>query len=145
MATVDLLDVNAWLALSSTEHVHHRRARQYWMEEACPMVAFNSHTMLGLVRVSSTAPLFGGKPLSPENAWEIYLEWLQDPAVTHLSEQTNCRTYVNELVRQGVVTAGTWSDAYLAAFAMSRQMRLVSFDRDFFRYSSLEFLHLSSS
>ena len=36
-----------------------------------------------------------------------------------------------------------WTNAYLAAFAMVGNCRLVSFDADFKRFDGLDFLHLS--
>jgi predicted nucleic acid-binding protein len=35
-----------------------------------------------------------------------------------------------------------WTDAYLAAFAITSGSRLVSFDADFARFPGLHFLHL---
>jgi predicted nucleic acid-binding protein len=40
------------------------------------------------------------------------------------------------------VRGGSWTDAYLAAFAMASGSRLVTFDAHFHRYPGLEFLHL---
>jgi predicted nucleic acid-binding protein len=40
--------------------------------------------------------------------------------------------------------ANFWTDAYLAAFARSAGLRLVTFDRGFARFSGLEVLLLAS-
>jgi len=43
----DLLDASVWVPLGAPDHVHHRRARQYWDHEAgeelvfCRLVAFD--------------------------------------------------------------------------------------------------------
>lgn len=36
----DLPDINVWLALADENHVHHKRARTYWQNDAPPTVAF---------------------------------------------------------------------------------------------------------
>jgi len=38
-------------------------AERYWREEAAERIAFNTVTMLGLVRVLSSAPIMAGRPL----------------------------------------------------------------------------------
>ncbi|MFI5385468.1 MAG: TA system VapC family ribonuclease toxin [Fimbriimonadales bacterium] len=142
MASIDLLDVNVWVALSAPEHVHHDRARRYWEDEALPRIAFNSQTMLGLVRVCSSAGHFGGQPLSPEESWAVYIDWRKDTAVTHLREPSPCGSILDRFVSSGLVTPRRWTDAYLAAFAVAGSMRLVSFDRDLRVFPGLELLDL---
>ena len=46
--------------------------------------------------------------------------------------------------RRRLFGARLWADAYLAAFAMVGTFRLVTFDRDFTRFSGLELLHLKT-
>ena len=38
---------------------------------------------------------------------------------------------------------GNWTDAYLAAFALAGECRLVAFDGDFRRYRGIQLLHLT--
>ena len=50
----------------------------------------------------------------------------------------------HQLMREGDLSARLCTDAYLAALAISNGWRLVSFDRDFERFSDLQRLSLSS-
>jgi predicted nucleic acid-binding protein len=50
---------------------------------------------------------------------------------------------MEQWIRNRVVTPRNWTDAYLAAFAVSASLRLVSFDADFKKFPGLDFLHLS--
>ena len=142
MATIDLPDVNVWIALSAPDHVHRARAERYWQEEAAAQLAFSTVTMLGLVRVCSNAPLFAGLPLEPAAAWAMFQGWMGFDQVVYLSEPVTCRQALDNLVTGGSVARRTWTDSYLAAFAKMARLRLVSFDADFRGYPGLDFLYL---
>ena len=142
MTAIDLPDVNVWLAMSAPDHVHRQRAERYWRERAAARVAFNAVTMLGLVRVCSNAPLFGGVPLEPAASWAVFQGWMGFEEIVYLAEPVACRASLDGLVARGVVARRVWTDAYLAAFAMARGLRLVSFDHDFNRFEGLDFLLL---
>ncbi len=143
MTTIDLPDVNVWIALSAPDHQHRGRAGRYWQEEAATQVAFTTITMLGLARVCSNAPIFGGQSLDPADAWAIFHGWMGFDEIAYLSEPGECRQALDKLLAAGMVARRTWTDSYLAAFAMTAGLRLVSFDTDFHRYRGLNFLHLA--
>lgn len=142
MASIDLLDVNVWVALSVPKHPHHLRASYYWQNEASARVAFNSHTMLGLVRVVSNAAVFGGQQLTVDAAWQLYRAWRKDQAVMFAVEPSRCNAVLDGMVVSGLVQRRTWSDAYLASFAEAGGLRLVSFDSDFSLFPNLSWLQL---
>lgn len=144
MTLVDLPDVNVWIALSAPGHVMRPLAEAYWHKEAAPRVAFSAVTMLGLVRVITNAPLFGGHAVAPSDAWGVLQGWLAMEQVTYVHEPEGCRAAVDRIVAEGLVTARTWTDAYLAAFAEAAGARLVSMDGDMLRYPGLNLLHLTA-
>ncbi|HWD39286.1 MAG TPA: TA system VapC family ribonuclease toxin [Fimbriimonas sp.] len=139
---VDLPDINVWIALTLQGHPHHESAKRYWADEASAKLAFNSHTMFGLVRILSNVRQLGPKPLSPAEAWAVYRDWRRDEAVALAAEPKRCPLVLDGFVQAGLVQARTWSDAYLAAFAISGGFRLVSCDGDFKRFPSLNWLFL---
>ena len=49
--TVDLPDLNVWLALTCPDHSHHQQALHYWEQQAAEQVLFCTLTALGLVRL----------------------------------------------------------------------------------------------
>ena len=48
-ATVDLPDLNVWLALACPDHSHHRQALHYWEQQAAGQVLFCAVTALALL------------------------------------------------------------------------------------------------
>ena len=49
--TVDLPDLNVWLALAWPDHSHHHQALHYWEQQEAEQVLFCTVTALGLVRL----------------------------------------------------------------------------------------------
>ena len=138
----DLLDVNVWVALAATEHVHHPRAREYWRSEASPELAFCAITMVGFLRALTHPQTLQGAPLAVGEAWNVYRAWSSDPAVVFESEPPRCQIQLGRFVAQESVRPRTWTDAYLAAFAVAGDYRLVTFDADMKRFAELRLLHL---
>ena len=137
----DLPDVNVWLAMTIRNHPHHDRATRYWRQEANSMVAFCRITALALIRLCCNGPAMGGAPLSLAEAMKVYSDLLLLPEVAVSSEPDGC-----EVAFRGYVSSQTTSrmitDSYLAAFALSGDMRLITFDNDFARFDGLSLLHL---
>lgn len=119
-------------------------AERYWREEAAERIAFNTVTMLGLVRVLSSAPIMAGRPLEAADAWSVLQTWLATDHIVRLHEPEGCRAKMADMVAAGLVTRALWTDAYLAAFAIAARVRLVTFDTDFTRFGGLDLLHLAS-
>ncbi len=141
----DLLDASVWLALSAQDHVHHRRAVQYWNEEAADELAFCRVTALALLRHLTSPRILGEAALDGAAAWRALQTWLAVPRVTLLGEPATIDEWLGRWSGELDVRGGQWTDAYLAAFAAAGDCRLVAFDRDFYRYSGIEFLHLTAS
>ncbi len=138
----DLLDVNVWLALSVADHPHHEAARHYWYEQAGERLAFCRVTALGLLRLSTNATVMAGAPLSATEAWQAYQAFRALPEVVMAHEDAAWEETLGAWVKAGRVTPRLWTDAYLAALAHTKGYRLVSFDRDYARFSELELLSL---
>ncbi len=138
----DLPDINVWFAQGMADHPHHGRATRYWNDEAAERIAFCRITALGLVRLSINSGPMGGKPLTVPDAWSAYQRIRGLPEVFLAPEPAPCEAALHDWIQQGLVTHRLWTDAYLAAFAVSAGMRLVSFDRDFARFPGLDMLHL---
>jgi len=140
-AAADLPDVNVWLALSVQEHPHHQRALHYWQDEAASRTSFCRITMLGLVRLLCQPRVMGTGALDTAAALQVWKRWLQLPEIVLLTEAPDCETHLQALC-DATLPPRLLTDAYLAAFASSGGLRLVSFDSDFHRFSGLDFLHL---
>ncbi len=69
--------------------------------------------------------------LTQERAWDAYDRWLQDERVAFLEEPSGLETPFRVLTRSRLSSTKDWADSYLAAFALSSQLTLVTFDRAF--------------
>jgi toxin-antitoxin system PIN domain toxin len=137
----DLPDINVWLALADENHVHHKRARTYWQNDAPPTVAFCRISMIGFLRLATQSRVLSA-PLSVEEAWDIYRRYRSSEGIVFLPEVETGERAFESLTRSSNFTPRLWTDAYLAAFAISSGCRVVSFDSDFGKFDGLSFLHL---
>ena len=140
--TVDLPDLNVWLALACPDHSHHRPAVHYWEQQAAEQVLFCTVTALWLVRLVCQPKLMGVVVNTAEEASALLEAFCQQPGVSMASAEPNGWDVYHQLLRSGEVPARLCTDAYLAAVAMANGWRLVSFDRDFERFEGLERLAL---
>jgi len=141
LASGDLPDVNVWLALVHAGHPHHAAARRWWAAQRAGPVWFCRVTMLGLVRLLSQPRVMGEGVLQAAGALGVYAQITQAPGVGLLPEPAGCEQAFRQLV-QPDLPARLLTDAYLAAFAQSAGLRLVTFDRDFARFAGLQRVEL---
>ena len=122
-------DVNVWLALSYARHVHHAAAKG-WFEGLGegPDLHFCSITQLGLLRLLTTTAVMGVEVLTQPRAWEVYDRWLHDGRVVRTAEPPGLEAEFRALTRRPHPSPHDWADAYLAAFARSAGLTLVTFD-----------------
>lgn len=136
----DLPDVNVWLALVFRGHLHHGAAMAYW-ESRPQRVVFSRVTMLGLVRLVSQPRVMGEGALDPRRALDVYHDLISREGVALHPEPAGCDVTLSEFTSPDL-PARMMTDAYLAAFARSGRLRLVTFDRDFDRFNGLDLLKL---
>jgi hypothetical protein len=141
-AQIDLPDVNVWLAFTLPDHVHHARATAYWQHASAEKVALCRITALAYVRLSTNASVMAGQPLTVSDAWSAYSALRRLPEVTFALEPAGCEGAIEHIVLQEELPPRLWTDAYLAAFAISGTMRFVTFDTDFERFEELDLLLL---
>jgi len=140
--SIDLPDINVWLAFSVADHAHHQRARRYWYEESADQLAFCRVTSLGFLRLATNASAMRGNPLTVPQAWQAYGEFRRLPEVLLAVEPDDCETWLEHWALGNDPAPRLWTDAYLAAFARAGGLRLVSFDGDFRRFDGLDLLRL---
>lgn len=138
----DLLDVNLWVALVDKRHVHHPLAQRYWSQHGATQFAFCRVTMLGFLRIVTSAKAVSN-PITHAEAWRVYRQFMALPNIRLLPEPANLEAQFQPLTAESSLPHRLWTDAYLAAFARAGGCRLVSFDADFARFPDLNFLHLS--
>jgi toxin-antitoxin system PIN domain toxin len=142
-APADLPDVNVWLALSVSHHPHHRQAVAYWSAEAAAQVGFCRVTMLGLLRLLTHPRVMGASAMVSPAALAVLQQWQRLPEVSLRADPATLDTAFSHLL-QNNLPPRLLTDAYLAAFALSGGLRLVTFDKDFGRFPGLNLLLLST-
>lgn len=141
--SADLLDANVWLALVAEAHVHHERALRYWTSEAASTIAFCRVTHTTLLRLLTNKSVMGVHALSPARAWATVELLLARPEIELFAEPHGVEDVWQRFVTRQGASAGVWTDAYLAAFAVSSNSRFVTFDKGFKSFSGLSALVLS--
>lgn len=139
---IDLPDINVWLALVFDGHVHHPRAAK-WFEEVFPGgAAFCRITQMGLLRLVTNPQVMNESVLSMAGAWKMYDRLCADDRLVFLAEKESVEKAWRGLTRSSTPETKTWTDSYLAAFALAYDLRLVSFDRGFEKIRELRCLVL---
>jgi uncharacterized protein len=126
-------DINVWIALTYQRHVHHLIARK-WFEgqEPASRVFFCRFTQLGFLRLLTAEVVMGqDEVLSQEQAWRTYDRWLQHERVEYLDEPAGIEMYFRDLTRSPHSAPKDWADSYLAAFAVTSRLTVVTFDQAF--------------
>lgn len=126
-------EVNVWVALTYDRHVHHVSARQ-WFEGLPPTsrLFFCRLTQLGLLRLLSEPAVMGSdQAKSQPDAWKAHDRWLKDQRVDFLDEPSGLETQFRALARSSRASPKDWADSYLAAFAETSRLTIVTFDRAF--------------
>lgn len=143
IASVDLPDLNVWLALASPAHGHHHQAARYWEQQAAQQVVFCDVTAIGLVRLVSQAKVMGPAVKTPAEASQLLQAFCTQPGVAMARPQSGAWDVFHAFLRHGELPSRLCTDAYLAALAVANGWRLVSFDNDFGRFEGLHWLQLS--
>ena len=141
---VDLLGASVWVPLSAPDHVHHERARWYWQTEAADTVAFCRITALTFLRHLTNPHIMRHAVLTGSEAWVAFEGWFALPEIVLLVDLVGIDNHLRRLSHSADSRAGQWTAAYLAAFALAGNLRLVAFDTDFSRFENLDLLHLKA-
>lgn len=140
-----LADVNVIFPLLLSRHGHRAAALEWWDSAALGEVVLCRLTRLGALRLLCNTKVMGPDTLPPASALAA-LEILEaDERVVLLHEPDGLDVMLKALAAPCATTPNLWTDAYLAAFAVLAQLRLVSFDRGFQKFTGLDFQLLSNS
>jgi len=134
--TGSLADVNVWIAIASDRHEHHNAARQ-WFDSCIAPVVFCRIAQMAFLRLLTNRKVMGDDTLNPKHAVAVYRRLANDERVSFASEPPNTEDAWISLMSMRRASGSTWTDAYLAAFAMTAGLRLVTFDKGMIRWPAL--------
>jgi uncharacterized protein len=130
-----LPDINVWLALTFDSHVHHPSAKTWF--DGLPNDAvcyFCRLTQQGFLRLATNPSVFGKHALSLPDAWAKYDILLSDPRIAFAEEPAGLEPHWRAFTQHHSFSPKVWNDAYLAAFAVSGNIELVTFDKSLTQY-----------
>jgi len=135
---VILIDANLLLYAYDPDSGHHEASR-HWLENVLSgsdPVRFAWVTLWAFIRISSNARVFV-RPLSAAEAYTAVASWLAQPNVGIAEPGDRHAEILGTLLQEGQATGPLVMDAALAAIAIEHGATLCSTDRDFARFSGL--------
>lgn len=123
-------DINVWVALTYEGHAHHTVAVKWFrtLDQDSSLI-FCRFTQLGLLRLLTARAVMGDEVMTQPEAWAAYDRWLDDDRTELVNEPSGLEPRFRSLTRRSNPATKDWADSYLAAFAMSGELTLVTFDR----------------
>lgn len=123
-------DVNVWLAFVYAGHEHHREVFNWFASlEDDDRACLSRFTQISLLRLLTTTAVMGDEAMSQKKAWSIYDGLLKDGRVLLVDEPAEIEPAFRSLMQSSHPSPKQWADAYIAAFAQTSEMTLVTFDR----------------
>ena len=133
-----LADVNVWIALAVVGHVYHSTALAWFEEPQTSQILFSRVTQMGFLRLLTNRNVMGANVLSAADAWRVYASLCDDDRVRYAEEPPHLEDGWREAAMYFGAGPNFWTNAYLAAFAISGSRRLVTLDRGFRQFRGLE-------
>jgi toxin-antitoxin system PIN domain toxin len=131
-------DLNVWLAIADTTHLHTRQALA-WLGEVPPdgVVILSRYTQLGILRLPTNRSVMGLETPTIEQAWSVVDRLLEDPRIEFHPEPAELdpafRLVTSHLDDR---PASKWiGDCFLVACAYVTQSTLVTFDQGLLAFS----------
>jgi toxin-antitoxin system PIN domain toxin len=137
-----LLDANLLIYAHVASLPQHRSAVS-WLDgqlNGDAIVALPWQSLLSFARLASNPRIFE-RPLTVESAWNQVERWLDCPMVRIPVPGERHREILGQLVRSSVDRPNLIPDAHLAALAIENGLILCSTDRDFARFTGLNWVN----
>ncbi len=133
-----LFDTSVWIAAVFATHPFHRAAQKS-LRQATPdePAVFCRSTGQSFLRLASTPTLlkaYGAAGLTNRDGLVAHAALLALPQVFEREEPPGTAALWHRLASSNTASPKVWMDAYLAAFAISGGLRLVSLDQDFKKF-----------
>jgi toxin-antitoxin system PIN domain toxin len=122
--------VNVWVALVHEIHPHHQSATEWSKSLESDAVAyFCRFTQLGLLRLLTNESAMREDVLTQTQAWDTFDVLAADPRNRMIGEPAGIDPAFRQQAGSQQAATKQWADGYLAAFADTAGIQLVTFDR----------------
>lgn len=132
-----LPDINFWIALAFRSRQHHAAAKTWFQSAPVQSCCFCRVTQLGFLLLITNRTIFPDDGVSMREAWGLYDELLSDVHVAFAEEPEDIEIAWRSLTQSTLFSTNVWADAYLAAFALTVDFEVVTFDRGFMKFRNL--------
>jgi uncharacterized protein len=136
---VKLVDANVLLYAVNVDAPRHESSRR-WLDRALSgddTVAFGWVALLAFVRLVTKAGLFP-RPLTVDEALDRVQAWLGAAPAVVVEPTPDHPAVLRRLLRDIGVGGNLVNDAHLAALALEHRCTVVSWDRDFSRFTDVQ-------
>jgi uncharacterized protein len=123
-------DLNVWFALTHTIHPQHSAAKMWAAGlDQGDVVYFCRFTQLGLLRLLTNHSAMGPDLLTHSQAWRVFDQIIAHPGNRMIEEPKGIEPLFRQVTDRKESSTKQWPDGYLAAFAQSAGLILVTFDK----------------
>ena len=140
-----LVDVNVWFALVYQRHVHHDIALAWFDSAKDGSAAYCRVIQLGLFRLLSNKAVMGNDVQTQSGAWLVWERLIEDVRVVFASASGELEACFRRSAGGKQSGHRQWTDAYLATFAESRGLQIVTCDQGFKAFKGLVFKRLGKN
>lgn len=134
-----IADTNVLFPLLVQGHAANEVAKAWWDEQPDATVGTCLLTRLAVLRLLTNRVAMNGAPVSPEDALSAWRRLSDDPRSFHIdTEPADHESRFVSLVSSREPTPNLWTDAWLAALAMSLEYEIATFDRGFKSFRGLK-------
>ncbi len=134
-----LCDVNYLLALVTDRHAHHSVAVHRFGEIPKGEAIVCRIAQTGLLRLLNNPAVMREDVLETSACWKMWQTLLDDERI-HFSaaEPPGLDTAFEKMTTGRTFTPRLWTDAYLAAYALTASLTVVTFDKGFRQFPGLD-------
>lgn len=130
-----LVDANVWLPVLVERHQHHAAATGWWRDRQPATCCWCRPIQQTVLRLLTNRSVMGDDTLQPAAAWLVWEKLVLDERSAFLPiEPIGLAAAWRENIATRSATPKLWMDAFLAAWAQSSNLALVTFDTGFKSY-----------
>jgi toxin-antitoxin system PIN domain toxin len=134
-----IADANVLFPLLVQGHAAHQIARRWWEEQPDGTVGTCLLTRLAVLRLLTNKIAMNGMPVTPDEAVQAWQQLQNDPRSHQIeAEPIDHEPRFVALISGREPTPNLWTDAWLAALALSLDYEMTTFDRGFKSFRGLK-------
>lgn len=134
-----IADANVLFPLLVQGHVAHQVAQSWWEEQPDGTVGTCLLTRLAVLRLLTNRIAMNRMPVTPDQALQAWWQLQRDPRSLHIeAEPAVHEPRFVAFVSGRESTPNLWTDAWLAALALSLDYEMATFDRGFKSFHGLK-------